>query len=262
MEIKEAEVVETKEVVEIKEQEAQVTPTQTDPMALIQLAINQGANVESLERVFALQERWQASQAKSAFTRAMAHLKTELPVVKKLVEGHNYKYAPLEDIAVQVDPVIAKHGFSYGWDTKLNEKEMTVICTATHIDGHEKTSSFTAPILDQITSKTGNVVTNKVQASAGTITYLKRYTLCNLFGIMVAGEDQDARIKGSQPKLPASPKAKIMSLLKALDVDTTDGSVIKEEVKKMTGEELVEKNFDAIISKLTILWQERQENAD
>lgn len=235
---------------------------QSDPNSLIQLAISQGANVEALERVFALQERWQANQAKSAFTQAMADLKAEMPIVKKLVQGQNSKYAPIEDIAQQCDPFISKHGFSYRWDTKLEEAEMTVVCTATHVGGHSETSSFTSPVLDQITSKAGNTVTNKVQASAGTITYLKRYTLCNLFGIMVAGEDQDARIKSMQPKLPASPKAKIMSLLKALDIDTSDATVIKEEVKKLTGDELVEKNFEEIISKLTVLWQEKQENAN
>ena len=229
------------------------TSVQTNPNALVELAITKGADVEALERVFALQERWQANQAKSAFTQAMANLKTELPVVKKLVEGHNYKYAPLEDIANQVDKVISKHGFTYRWDTTLSEKAMTVVCTATHIEGHQETSSFTAPIIS------GTKSMNEVQSSAATITYLKRYTLCNLFGIMIAGEDQDARIKSMQPKLPASPKAKIMSLLKALDVDTSDGEVIKEQVKKMTGDALVEKNFDEIISKLTILWQEKQE---
>ena len=256
------EVVETKDVAEVTEQHIKEAYAPTDPNALIQLAISQGANVEALERVFALQERWQANQAKSAFTQAMANLKAEMPIVKKLVQGQNSKYAPIEDIAQQCDPFISKHGFSYRWDTKLKEAEMTVICTATHIAGHSETSSFTSPVLDQITSKAGNTVTNKVQASAGTITYLKRYTLCNLFGIMVAGEDQDARIKNMAPKLPASPRSKIMTLLKSLNVDTTDGIVIKEQVKKMTGEELVEANFDEIISKLTVLWQEQQENAN
>lgn len=248
----------------IEEKKELPTAIQTDPISLIQLAISQGANVEALERVFALQERWQANQAKTAFTQAMAMLKAEMPIVKKLVQGQNSKYAPIEDIAQQCDPFISKHGFTYRWDTELKEKIMTVICTATHIGGHEATSSFTSEVLEQIVSKTGNTVTNKVQASAGTITYLKRYTLCNLFGIMVAGEDQDARLEKAnlKPKLPPNPKAKIMTLLKSLDLDTSDGNIIREEVKKLTGEELEEKNFDEIISKLTLLWQERQENAN
>lgn len=260
--VKEVEVVDTHEVAEVTEQHIEKSYAPTDPNSLIQLAISQGAGVDALERVFALQERWQANQAKSAFTRAMAALKAEMPIVKKLVQGQNSKYAPIEDIAQQCDPFISKHGFTYRWDTEMTDKKVTVICVSTHVEGHETTSSFTSEMLDQIISKTGNTVTNKVQAAAGTSTYLKRYTLCNLFGIMVAGEDQDARIHAAQPKLPSSPKAKIMSLLKSLNVDTTDGVVIKEQVKKMTGDDLVEANFDEIISKLTVLWQEQQENAN
>ena len=257
-EIKEAEVIESAEIVEIKDSNAQIPPTQTDPNALIQLAISQGANVESLERIFALQERWQAAQAKKAFTKAMAAAQGEMPIVKKLKsnEGTHSSYAPIEDIVLQCRDVIKNNGFTYSWDTATSEKSITVVCKVTHTDGHTEVSSMVSDIAE------GTKVNSSPQKVAITITYLKRYTLKNSFGIMEADEDQDARIKAAQPKLPASPKAKIMSLLKALNVDTTDGTVIKEEVKKMTGDELVEENFDEIIEKLTILWQEQQENAN
>lgn len=233
-----------------------VTENSQNPNRLVELAITQGANVDALERVFALQEKWEANQAKKAFTQQMAELQSELPVVKKMKAngGTNSNYAPLEDIVAQCKDVIKKHDFMYSWDTTTDETKLSVICKVTHLGGHTETSSMVSEIAE------GTRANSSPQKAAITITYLKRYTLCNAFGIMVADEDQDARLEKSKPKLPANPKAKIMALLKALNVDTSDGEVIKEEVKKLTGEELVEASFEEIISKLTVIWQERNEN--
>jgi len=232
-----------------------VTEHSQNPNHLIELAINQGANVDALERVFALQERWQANQSKQAFTQAMAELQSEIPVVKKLKAnaGTSSSYAPLEDIVAQVRDVIKKHGFMYAWDTTTDEKSITVICKVTHTTGHTETSSMVSEIAE------GTKVNSSPQKAAITITYLKRYTLCNAFGIMVADEDQDARLEKAKPKLPASAKGKIAFLLKSLNVDTSDPEVVKEEVKKLTTLELVEANFDEIVSRLELVWQERNE---
>lgn len=253
-----------KSVEVVSEQDIEKSPatTNTNPYSLVQMAIKQGASVDALERVFALQERWQAAQAKTAFTKAMTELKPNLPVVKKLADGHNYKYAPLEDITNQVDPFISKHGFTYRWDTQLQESTMTVTCTATHLDGHQETSSFTAPILKQITSREGKQVTNEVQAAAGTITYLKRYTLCNLFGIMVAGEDQDARLNtlnAQKAPSPKDPRSKILFLLRELGIVSKDKAVLDEKVKGITGLSLVEKNYEEIVNRLEVALQEKNE---
>lgn len=233
-------------------------PQQTDTNSLIALAVQQGASVETLERLFALQEKVQAHNAKASFTQAMSKLQSELPIVKKLKAnaGTTSNYAPLEDIVAQCKEVIKNNGFSYSWDTITDETKITVICKGTHTDGHTEVSSMVSEIAE------GTRANSSPQKAAITITYLKRYTLCNLFGIMVADEDQDARLERSKPKLPANPKLKIVALLKSFDVDTSDVETIKDAVKKMTGEELEEKNFNEIISKLTLLWQEQQEHAN
>lgn len=235
----------------------EIAPTEQpeNPSSLIAYAVQQGADVETLERLVSLQEKVQANNAKAAFTKAMSTLQSQLPVVKKLKNnpGTHSNYAPLEDIVAQCKDVIKKNKFMFSWDTKTTDKNIEVTCHVTHVEGHTESSTMVSEMAE------GTSANNAPQKTAITITYLKRYTFCNAFGIMVADEDQDARLGESKPKLPANPKAKIMSLLKALGADVSSAEKIKEEVKALTGEDLVEKNFNEIISKLTILWQERQE---
>ena len=47
----------------------------TTPSTLLALAIQQGAGMETLERLMDLQDRWDAKQAKQAFNAAVAAFK-------------------------------------------------------------------------------------------------------------------------------------------------------------------------------------------
>ena len=55
---------------------AQAAPAVT-PMAMLQLAIEKGAGLEQLEKLMALQERWEANEARKAFVAAKAAFKQE-----------------------------------------------------------------------------------------------------------------------------------------------------------------------------------------
>jgi len=244
-----------KELVVTQEQTAlQVDPS--SPQAMIMTAIASGANVEVLEKLMSLQERFQANQAKAEYIKSMSTLQSEIPTVKKLKKngGTNSNYAPLEDIVAQCKELIRKQGFTYSWDTSMSEKSIEVVCKATHINGHTDTSSMVSEIAE------GTKANSAPQKTAITITYLKRYTLCNLFGIMVADEDQDARLEKTKPKLPASPKMKIMALLKALGEDTETADTCKAAVKKITKLELVENNFEDIVTFLSATLEEQNAN--
>ena len=58
-------------------------PDTVQPMTLIEQAINGGVEVEKLERLFDLQERWEAAKAKTAFFRAMANFQAEIPAGRR-----------------------------------------------------------------------------------------------------------------------------------------------------------------------------------
>jgi len=46
-----------------------------EPMQLIQMAVQNGANVDALTKLLALKEQWEASEARKAFVSAMAQFK-------------------------------------------------------------------------------------------------------------------------------------------------------------------------------------------
>ena len=68
------------------------TPS-TTPAALLQIAVQQGADIDKLERLMALQERWEAAEAKKAFNCAFAAFKSE---AVRLIKNKEVKDGPLK----------------------------------------------------------------------------------------------------------------------------------------------------------------------
>lgn len=161
---------------------------QTAVEGFIQQAIERQVPIETLERLIALRNGELARQAKDAYFRALGQLQSEVPVIGKSRPvldrsgAEMYRFASLEDIKAVADKHIAKHGFSYRWDTR--EKE--VACIITHVAGHSEESRFPfhaakAPAM------------NDMQALASGGSYAKRYSFINGFGFVVGDEDDDAK---------------------------------------------------------------------
>ena len=122
-------------------------PAVVTPMGMIQHAIERGATTETLAQMMALQERWEANQARKAFDEAMSAAKAEIPVIFKnktvdftSAKGRtNYRHEDLAGIARTVDPILSKHGLSYRFRTSSNPNEpVTVTCVVTHRQGHSE----------------------------------------------------------------------------------------------------------------------------
>src|SRR5262245_21390159 len=82
-------------------------PLSPTPADLIAQAIEKGLDVESLERLMALYERWQTEQARRAYTEALAKFQSIIPRLpkKKRVKFPSksggevdYFYCPLSDM--------------------------------------------------------------------------------------------------------------------------------------------------------------------
>lgn len=158
--------------------------TITTPANLLQLAVEQGADLEKLERLMDLQDRWNAEQAKNAYSAAIADFQAELGPIIKTRQAHNSKYADLDDIAQAIRPLLAKHGLSYSFAQEQNEAIIKVACTVRHTSGHSESNSLSAP-----NDVSGGK--NIIQAIASTVTYLRRYTLTGALGITTGNEDTD-----------------------------------------------------------------------
>jgi len=157
------------------------------PVHLLELAINQGADIDKLEKLMAMQERWDANLAKKAYTDAMVRFQEQCPVIKKRKKAHNYLYAPLSDIIAQIKKPLGECGLSYRFEQQQLDGEMQITCQITHRDGHSEKTSMTGG-LDSSGSK------NVIQSYGSTATYLQRYTLTGALGITTADEDIDGRL--------------------------------------------------------------------
>lgn len=164
--------------------------TALDVPKLLEMAVQNGAQVESLERLMDLQDRWEAKQAKKAFIEALANFQSQQGVIYKNKEGHNFSYAPLADIQIAIGGLLRKCGLAYRFEQTHEENLITVACIVTHVDGHSERTEMSA-MPDDSGSK------NVIQARGSTVSYLQRYTLIGALGILTADKDVDGRVDHS-----------------------------------------------------------------
>lgn len=166
-------------------------PAALTPMDLLARAITQGTDIEVLEKLMALQERYEKNQARKAFDEAMANAKAEIPVIIKNREVDftsqkgrtNYRYEDLAGLARAIDPVLAKNGLSYRFRTSSEPNEpVTVTCIISHRLGHSEENTLSAGRDDS-----GNK--NSIQAVGSAITYLQRYSLKAALGLAASSDD-------------------------------------------------------------------------
>lgn len=166
-------------------------PAAMTPMDMLNRAVEQGANIEILEKLMSLQERWEAGQARKAFDEAMAAAKADIPVIAKnrtvdftSAKGRTYyKHEDLAEIARTVTPILARHGLSYRFRTSSAPNEpVTVTCIVSHRGGHAEENTLAAGRDDS-----GNK--NSIQAVGSTITYLQRMTLKAALGLAASDDD-------------------------------------------------------------------------
>lgn len=181
---------------------SQLPVKQDDFMALIDKAIDQGANADVVGKMLDHYERWQKMQAKAAFDTAMQNLRSVMPkIVKKRTAKvatksggeYTYPFANLEDCCETLDPHLLANGFSYTWNSPQgSEKGLFVTCTLKHKDGHSESATIGPAPMDNSGGK------NPVQAVGSTMWYLQRYSFCAVLGI--APREQDTDAGGVQPK--------------------------------------------------------------
>jgi len=187
-------------------QETEITkaePTEIQgktPADLIHLAVTCNTDLDKLEKVMNLQERWENTEARKAYVQAMAKFKENPPkIVKDKAVNFGagkaaFKHASLANICDKINEGLSAQGLSAAWDTKQNGG-ITVTCKITHKQGHSEETTLTAQA-DTSGSK------NSIQAIGSTITYLQRYSLTALTGL-AAGDHEDDGV-GSEPA--AAPK--------------------------------------------------------
>lgn len=167
-------------------------PAQKTPMELMQIIIERGTDLEQLDKLMDLQERWEKSQAKKAYTVALAKFKADPPSVIKNRKADfptkagrtEYEYATLAHVVATVAPSLSDYGLSHSWSVEQKDGRVAVTCTLTHEQGHSETVTLAGPI-DESGSK------NPIQAIGSTVSYLERYTFLAITGLAASDMDSD-----------------------------------------------------------------------
>lgn len=189
-------------------EQANQAVTPVTPAQMLQIAVEQNADMEKLEKLMELQERWDANNAKKAYVAAMSKFRAECPSIAKTREGHNTKYAGLAETIDQIKGLLSECGLSHSWRTEQREGNVVVTCTLTHIDGHSESTSLAAGG-DTTGSK------NSIQAIGSTVSYLQRYTLFAILGLASQEMDTDGDVETPQDVVDAIKGADTLESLMA-----------------------------------------------
>lgn len=173
---------------------SELITTQPTPTDLIAQAIEKGLDVQALEKLMDLQERWDANKARKLFFESFTKFQSECPDIRKMKavsfggdDKAKYHYAPLADITRQIGLKLKENELSYRWEIQDTDKEIKVTCLVSHVSGHtERTTMQANP--DTSGAK------NPIQARGSAIEYLKRYTLIGALGLSTADTDIDGRL--------------------------------------------------------------------
>lgn len=210
-------------------------PQAVTPMEMIDRAISSGANVETLEKLLALQERWEANQGRKAFDHAIAAAKAEIPSIRKnrtvdftSQKGRtHYRHEDLAEIARTVDPILSKHGLSYRYRTAQDARTVTVTCILSHRDGYSEETTLSAASDDS-----GNK--NHIQAVGSAATYLQRYTLKMAIGL-AASDDDDGKAADGRPKQDPMSQEDFTILRERIDAQGVDAAQVEDFLAKKFG---------------------------
>lgn len=201
------------------ERVADLAPAPITPLEMLDRAVSNGASIETLEKLMALQERWEANQGRKAFDAAIASAKAEIPPIIKNREVDftstkgrtNYRHEDMAQIAKTVDPVLSRYGLSYRYRTTQDGQVITVTCILSHRDGCSEETTLSSAV-DQSGNK------NHIQAIGSAATYLQRYTLKMALGL-AASNDDDGKASGQSERINADQFVSLQNLLEESGAD-------------------------------------------
>jgi ERF superfamily len=246
-----------------------------DPMRIIELAVQRGSSVDELERLMALQERFEKNQAEKAFYDALSRFKEMGIAVSKdgtvdyTPSGKPrtfYKHATLANVCNTIGPALSACGLSWRWETKREPAhegadKIIVTCILSHVLGHsERTELYAFP--DASGSK------NSIQAIGSTVKYLQRYTLMAATGTSDTDDDDglgaDApdnegdsggkKNSGGRPELPVCSDEYFDKLCMDIPDPENPGAIKRFGIKSLVerGENTVEATIAFISTKATL----------
>src|SRR6201981_509409 len=160
------------------------------------------AGVEKLDRMMAMYERQKAKEAELGFNAAKGRILKKLagikfvknrPAIYEIEKGkpqrgtyEAFKYAPLEEIDKHLRPLLLEEEMDLSYSDEPREHGWILIRgRLKHLPSGYFEDSFMPAPPDTSGGK------SNVQGVGSTNSYLRRYLACNIFNIVVVGDDDD-----------------------------------------------------------------------
>lgn len=167
------------------------TPQASNPMAIIQVALQNGAEPAQLEKLMELQERWERNRAAEAFSGAMTDFQRQCKFVGKVRDAkivsknggsYGYKFASFDDVMRVAAPVLDDCRLAVSFRTEAIEKGIRVTCRLRHgIHFEDHTLDVPIPAMN----------VNDTQRYGAALSYAKRYALCAALNIVCTDDTDD-----------------------------------------------------------------------
>lgn len=212
-----------------------ITPPPTEaatPMGLLQMALQNNASMDTIERLVALQSQMMARDSEMAFNAALNRCQTNM--VRVHADATNpqtkSKYATYAALDRAIRPIYTSEGFAISFDTAdAGESSLLVIAILSHAAGHSRTYQIPMPN-DGKGAKGGDVMT-RTHAQGAAVSYGRRYLLCSIFNIAVGEDDRDGN---KPPCVQQMPEEAFQKHLKAIREATTNDT-LKAAYQAATG---------------------------
>lgn len=169
-------------------------------------AAESGADLERLEKLMDLHERWEDRQALKAFNQAMADFRSESMTILKtkyvdIPGGAKFWQAELGNICDEVIPKMSKYGLYQKWiPRRLENGEEEVSCVIVHALGRESEPTTISAAMDKSGNKTEG------DARTATRTRLQRYTFLMACGLAPKGMEAAAEAASAETVTVEKPK--------------------------------------------------------
>lgn len=227
----------------------QATPVGVTPAGLLQIAVQNGASMEMLERLIALQERVEANEARKAYVSAVASFKANPPEILKDKDNVQYgsKYTSLANIVRSINSALSMHGLNARWDLSQNTT-ITVACVLSHVMGHSERVQLSGPPDDSGKK-------NALQQIKSTVTYLEAATLLAITGLAAVDETDDDGNGGERPdRISDEQVATLRAMIAEVTSNVNTAKLYEEKLcaflKAETLEVVLEKNYANAIAQI------------
>lgn len=164
-------------------------PMQLTELALLHRAVSQGATIDIIERLAALQVAAVARQAELEFNQALNQAQEEVRMVVNDADGQKKRYATYRALDKEVRPVYLKHGMSLSFGTADCSIPEHILVTC-HVSRGAHTRIYQLPMDASGKGPKGDGALSKPHAILAAAEYGRRCLLKMIFNIVTGDEEQ------------------------------------------------------------------------